>query len=120
MIIRKILDYNKEAQKFFFCASKVDKRKSKSKIEESIEDRIKSRGQKLDLIVKMKEDINNKLLSCFFYLNPNIILKKLRDASDEKNKNMVKSINKNLNKMKKKSLKICLKIKNLRLKIIKN
>ena len=41
MIIRKILDYNKEAQKLFFCASKVDKRKSKSKIEESIEDRIK-------------------------------------------------------------------------------
>ena len=118
MITRKILDYNKEAQKLFFCASKVDKRKSKPKIEESIEDRIKSRGQKLDLIVNMKED---KLFSCYFYLNPNIMFKKLRDASDEKNKNMVKSINKNLNKMKKKkSLKICLKIKNLRLKRIKN
>ena len=42
-IIRKILDYNKNAQKFFHCASKVDKRKSKPKTEESIAERIKLR-----------------------------------------------------------------------------
>ena len=38
----------------------------------------------------------------------------LKYAGDEKNKNMVESINKKLNKMK-----MCLKIKNLRLKRIK-
>ena len=35
-IIKKILDYNKEAENFFYCASKVDKGKSKPKTEESI------------------------------------------------------------------------------------
>ena len=35
-IIKKILDYNKDAQKFFHHASKVDKGKSKPKTEESI------------------------------------------------------------------------------------
>ena len=39
-IIRKILDYNKNATNLFHCASKVDKRKLKPKIEESIAERI--------------------------------------------------------------------------------
>ena len=52
-IIRKILDYNKNAQNFFHRASKVDKRKSKSKIEESIAERTKLRRQKLNTIVKI-------------------------------------------------------------------
>ena len=40
-IIKKILDYNKEAENFFYCASKVDKGKSKPKTEESIAKRVK-------------------------------------------------------------------------------
>ena len=35
-IIWKTLDYNKNAQTFFHRASKIDKRKSKPKMEESI------------------------------------------------------------------------------------
>ena len=38
-IIEKILDYNKNAQKIFQLASKVDKRKSEPKTEESIAER---------------------------------------------------------------------------------
>ena len=50
---------------------------------------------------KRKEKINNTMFNYYFdYWNPEIIFKKLRDASDEKNKNMVKSINKKLTKMK--------------------
>ena len=37
----------------------------------------------------------------FDYSNPDTMIKRLKDAGDEKNKNMVKSIRKNLNKMKK-------------------
>ena len=37
----------------------------------------------------------------FDYSNPEIMFKKLRDATDEKNKNMVESSNKKLTKMKK-------------------
>ena len=40
-IINKILDYNKEAQNFFHRASKVNKRKSKAKIEKSIAERVR-------------------------------------------------------------------------------
>ena len=36
----------------------------------------------------------------FDYLNPEIKFKRLRDASDEKNKNLVESINKKLTKVK--------------------
>ena len=45
--------------------------------------------------------INSTLFNyCFDYSNPEIMFEKLRDASDEKNKNMVESINKKLTKMK--------------------
>ena len=37
----------------------------------------------------------------FDYSNPDTMIKRLKDAGDGKNENMVKSINKNLNKMKK-------------------
>ena len=97
-IIKKILDYNKEAQKIFHCTSKVDKGKSKPKIEESIVERIKLKRQKLDIIVKKKENISNVLFNYYFnYSNPDIMLKRLRNASDEKSKNLVESINKKLN-----------------------
>ena len=70
--------------------------------ERNIAERIKSRRQRLDIINKKKENIKNKLFSDYFnYSNPDTRLKRLRDASDEKNKNMVESISKKLNKIKK-------------------
>ena len=54
-IIKKILDYNKDAQKIFEFASKVDKGKSKPKSEESIVERMKLRRQKLDIIAKINK-----------------------------------------------------------------
>ena len=69
--------------------------------EGNIAERVKSRRQRLDIINKKKENIDNKLFSHYFdYSNPHTMLKKLRDASDEKNKDMVESINKKLTKMK--------------------
>ena len=70
--------------------------------ERNIAKRVKSRRQRLDIINKKKENINNKLFSDYFdYSNPDTMIKRLIDASDKKNKNMVESINKNLNKTKK-------------------
>ena len=84
-IIKKIIDYNKDAQKIFQHASKVDKGKSKPKPKDSIAERVKLRRQKLDIIKKKKESINNGLFSHYFdYLNPVIMFEKLRDAIDKK------------------------------------
>ena len=69
--------------------------------ERNIAEGVKLRRQRLDIIKKKKENISNELLNYYFtYLNPNIMLERLRDASDEKNKDMVESINKKLTKMK--------------------
>ena len=96
-IIKKILDYNKDTQKNFQHASKVDKGKSKPKPGESIAEKVKLRRQKFDIIKKKNENINNGLLSHYFdYSNPVIMFERLRDASDEKNKDLVESINKKL------------------------
>ena len=74
----------------------------KTKFERSIADRIKSRKERLDIIKKNKEHIKNELFKEYFdHSNPDTMIKKLKDAGDEKNKNMVKSINKDLNKKKK-------------------
>ena len=54
-IINKIIDYNKDAQNFFHHASKVDKKKSKLKIEKSIAERTKLRRQKLNIIAKKEK-----------------------------------------------------------------
>ena len=53
----------------------------------------------------------------FDYLNPDIMIEKLKNVSYEK-KNMVESINKKLTKLKI-LLKMCLKIKYLKLKKMK-
>ena len=55
----------------------------------------------MDIIKKKKENINNKLFTYYFdYLNPVIMFERLRDASDEKNKDLGESINKKLTKLK--------------------
>ena len=56
----------------------------------------------MDITNKKKKNINNKLLKEYFdYSNPGTIIKRLKDVSDDKNKNTVESINKKLNKIKK-------------------
>ena len=78
-IIKKILDYNKNTQRFFHHASKVDKGKSKPKFEKSIAERTKVRRQKLDIIRKKKEKMYNKLLNYYFdYLNAIIMFEKIK------------------------------------------
>ena len=100
-IIEKVLDYKKDAQQIFQHTSKVDKGKPKPKPEESIAERVKLRRRKLDVIKKKKENINNELFSYYLdYLNPVITFERLRDATDQKNKDLVKSINKKLTKLK--------------------
>ena len=100
-IIEKVLDYSKDAQQIFQHTSKVDKGKPKPKPEESIAERVKLRRRKLDVIKKKKENINIELFSYYLdYLNPVITFERLRDATDQKNKDLVKSINKKLTKLK--------------------
>ena len=73
-----------------------------TKFERSIADRIKSRKERLDIINKNEENINNELFKEYFdYSNPDTMIKRLKNVNDEINKNMVESINKNLNKMEK-------------------
>ena len=73
-----------------------------TKFERSTADRIKSKKERLDIINKNKENINNELFKEYFdYSNPDTMIKRLKNVNDEINKNMVESINKNLNKMKK-------------------
>ena len=46
-----------------------------TRFERNIAERVKSRRQRLDIINKKKENINNKLFNHYFiYLNPNIML----------------------------------------------
>ena len=79
---------------------KLIKKKSKPKIEKSIAERVKLR-QKLYIIATKERNINDELFSYYLdYSNPNIMFKRLRDASDKKNKNLVESINKKLTKLK--------------------
>ena len=58
--------------------SKVDKKESEL-IFESIADRLKSRKQKLDIINKKKENINNELFKEYFnYSNVDTMIKRLK------------------------------------------
>ena len=55
----------------------------------------------MDIIDKKKENINNELFNHYFdYLNQDIMIERLKTASEKKNKDMVESINKKLAKMK--------------------
>ena len=70
--------------------------------ERSIVDRVKLRKQKLDIINKNKEKINNELFKEYFnYSDSDTMIKRSKNASDERNKDMEESINEKLNKMKK-------------------
>ena len=73
-----------------------------AEFERRIADRVKSRKQKLDIINKNKDKINNELFKeDFNYSNPDTMIRILKDVGDEKDKNIVESINETLNKMKK-------------------
>ena len=99
-LLKKFLIIIKKLENFH-RASKVDKRTFKLKIEESIAERTKLRRQKLNITAKKKKNIGNDLFNKYLnYPSPDIMIKRLKDVGDEKNKNMVKSINKTLNKMK--------------------
>ena len=53
------------------------------------------------MIKEKEKNINNELFNHYYsYLKPRTMLKKLRVASDEKNKDQVKSINKTLTEIK--------------------
>ena len=66
-IIEKILDFNKDAQKFFQHASKVDKiRKSEPKTEESIAEKVKLKNEKIAEIKKEEKNVNYLLFKYYF------------------------------------------------------
>ena len=100
-IIKKILDYNKNAQKNFLLASKVDKGKSEPK--GSISERIILRKGKIAEIEKEETNINNELFKKYFtnYWSPSDMYKKLRNKEGKKNDDQVYSIKEVLNKLKK-------------------
>ena len=72
-------------------------------MEESIVEKIKLRRQKLNIIAEKKEKISNELFKEYLnYSNPETeMFKRLRHSSDEKNKSLVESINKQLTRLKK-------------------
>ena len=96
-IIEKILDYNKNAQKIFQLASKVDKGKLESKTEESIAERVK-------LKIKKEKKKTTNLFKYYFtnYQNPSDIYKKLRETEGKENEDQIYSIKEVLNKVKEK------------------
>ena len=67
---------------------------------ESIAKRTKLRRQRLNMVKEKVKNINNKLLHYYLsYLNPSIMLKRLRDVSDERNKDLkINQQNTNYNK----------------------
>ena len=105
-IIKKILDYNKNAQKNFLLLSKVDKRKLEPKPEESNAERVELKTEKIAEIKKEEKNIKNELFKNFFtnYRSPSDIYKMLRETEGKKkkkNEDEVYAMKKVLNKMKK-------------------
>ena len=102
-IIRKILDYDKNAQNFFHRASKVDKRKSKPKIEKSIAERVRLKNDMIAEIKKEEKNIDNLLFNYYFikYQNPSDMYKKLCETKGKKNEDQVYSIKEILDQIKK-------------------
>ena len=100
-IIEEILDYNKEVQKTFSIASKVDK--SEPKLEETIAKRVRLGREKITEIKEEEENINKELFKKYFtnYWSPSDIYKKLHEAEGTRNHNQVYLIKEVLHTMKK-------------------
>ena len=65
----KFFDYNKNAQKFFLIASKVDKGKSVPKkiiVERNIEESVKLRRRRIAEIEEEEKNINNESFKQYF------------------------------------------------------
>ena len=102
-IVNKILDYNKEAQNFFHRASKVDKRKSKPKIEKSIAERVRLKNDMIAEIKKEEKNIDNLLFNYYSikYQDPSDMYQKLCQTKGKKNEDQVYSIKEILDQIKK-------------------
>ena len=102
-IIKEILDYNKNAQKFFLLASKVDKGKSEPKFAESIATRVHLKREKIAKIEEEEKNINNELFKKYFtnYRSPSDMYKTLRETEGKKIEDQVYLIQEVLNGMKK-------------------
>ena len=89
-------------------------------VERNISEKVKLRRRRIAEIKKEEKNIDYKLFKEYFtyYRNLSDMYEKLRMTEGEKNEDQVYVIKKVLDKIKK-SLKMCLKIKNLRLKRIK-
>ena len=116
-IIKKILDCNKNAQKKFPLRSKVDKGKSVPKKTIVIKESVKLRRRRRIAEIKEEEkNIRNELFKQYYtdYRSPSDIYKKLRktEGKRKKKEDQVYLI-KVLNRLKKKTLKRHLRIKNL-------
>ena len=92
-IIEEILDYNKNAQKNFPFASKVDKGKSEPKSEESVGKRVHLRREKIAEIEEEK-NINNELFKKYFtnFRSPSDMYKELRETEDKENEDQVDQV----------------------------
>ena len=102
ILLKKILDYNKDAQKKFLLASKLDKGKSEPKLEKSIVERTKLKNEKIAEIKKEEKNMNYELFKKYFtnYLSPSDMYKKLRETEGDRNEDQVYSIKEVLNRIK--------------------
>ena len=100
-IIEEILDYNKMAEKTFARASKVDKGKPESKLEESIGKRVKLRRERIAEIEGEEKNINNNLFKEYFtnYQSPSDMYKRLHETEGTTNEDRVYLIKELLNRM---------------------
>ena len=86
-IIKEILDYNENAQRFFPLASEVDKGKSEPTPEESIAERVKLRRQRSAEIAKKEKKIGLELFGRYFgYLSPSDMYKALNETKKPRRK----------------------------------
>ena len=80
------MDYNRNAQKNFSPASKVDKGKSEPKSETSIAERTILKKGMVAEIEKEEKNIDNELFKSYFtiYQSPSDMYKKLHEAEGKK------------------------------------
>ena len=85
-IAKKIIDYNKNNQKHFSLASKVDKEKSEPKSETSIAERTILKKGMVAEIEKEEKNIDNELFKSYFtiYQSPSDMYKKLHETEGKK------------------------------------